>query len=465
MENDCNFSARRQVRSWFVVGLMLLLSTMAGQAQTGAAEGDADAASTPVQGADYIVAIVNTEPITRYEVVTRMARVRADHAGNGRADAGLPSDEVLEQQVLEQLITERAQLQYAREMDLHVDEQAIDQAELAIARQNELSSVEELHQHLVADGIDPTEFREDLRNQVLLQRLRAREIEPQLQVSSREVDDFIRQQTGAAASVDKSEINLGMILLAVPEGADSAQESRQRDLATEIARRADAGEDFSALARQYSDANNHEEDGGVMGLRPVQDYPALFLDGTAGKRVGTVVGPIRSPAGFHVLKVLEYKSRHELPEVRIPETHARHILLQAESQQDIDAARERLLDYRARIESGRDSFADLAERYSQDAGSAGQGGDLGWVAMGQFVPEFDQALSNLDPGQISQPIVTRFGVHLIEVLDRREQILDADTQRELARNILREQKAQEEFENWAREVRGRAYVEYRDPPL
>ncbi|HMT15802.1 MAG TPA: peptidylprolyl isomerase [Ottowia sp.] len=416
------------------------------------------AASSAPREADYIVALVNSEPVTNQEVRARMARAQRQLSERG---APAPQAEALRQEILERLIAERAQLQYARETGLKVDAAALAQAELSIARQNQLATVAELHRRVEQDGIPVKDFQDDVRNQVLLARLREREIEPKLRVTDAEVDAFIREQTGAtAAAID---LNLAMILVAVPEGSSAAELARLQARADEVARRARAGEDFAALALEFSDANNRGRDGGVLGLRPADRYPELFVRSVQRARVGDVVGPVKSEAGFHILKLLERKQNKDLPEVRIPQTHVRHILLRTGPAQSEQVARQRLADFKRRIEAGQANFEQLAREQSQDA-SAADGGDLGWAPPGQFVPEFEQAMNNLDPGQISEPVVSRFGVHLIRVDGRREQVLSSSEQRQLARNVLREKKAEEAFETWAREVRGRAYVEMREPP-
>lgn len=423
-----------------------------------AAPAPAPAVANAPREADYIVAVVNSEPVTNHEVRARAARAVREMQERGLTPPPAPE---LRKEILERLIAERAQLQYAREIGLKVDAPVLAQAELAVARQNQLPSVEALHQRIEQEGISVREFQDDLRNQVLLMRLREREIEPQLRVSDAEVDAFIREQTGAQPGIP--EINLAMILVAVPEQAGAAEVDRLKARADEVARRARAGEDFAALAAEFSDANQRGRDGGVLGLRPVQQYPDLFIRSVQGVPTGAIAGPVKSDAGFHVLKVLERKVNREPPEVRIPQTEVRHILLKIGPTQSEQVARERLADYKRRIQSGQASFAELARAHSQDA-SAADGGELGWVAPGQLVPQFEQAMNNLDPGQISDPVTTRFGVHLIQVEGRREQVLTGAEQRELARNMLREKKAEEAFETWAREVRGRAYVEYREPP-
>ncbi|MFD1710158.1 molecular chaperone SurA [Ottowia sp. GY511] len=409
--------------------------------------------------ADYIVAVVNSEPVTNNEV-----RARAARAAQQLSERGVPTPPTadLRKEVLERLISERAQLQYARETGIKVDDAALEQAELAIARQNELKSIDELHRQVQQQmGITVKDFRDDIRNQVTLARLREREVEPKLKVTDSEVDAFIREQTGVRAP--GQDINLAMILVAVPEGANAAERTKLQQRADDVARRAKAGEDFAKLATEFSDANNRGRDGGVLGLRSADKYPELFVRATQRSRIGDIVGPLKSDAGFHVIKVLERKRNNDLPEVRIPQTHAHHILLKVGANQSERVARDRAADMRRRILAKQADFETVARENSQDE-SAAEGGDLGWVSPGQFVPEFEQAMNNLDPGQISPPIVTRFGVHLIRVDERTERTLSSDEQRQLARNMLREKKAQESFDTWAREVRGRAYVEYRDPP-
>jgi len=415
------------------------------------------AAAARQQEADYIVAIVNSEPVTNNEVRARMARAERTFAERRVAS---PPREELRKEILERLISERAQLQYARELDLKVDDMALQQAELSIARQNQLSTIEELHRRVQQEGIPLKDFRDDVRNQVLLARLREREIEPKLKIAEADVDAFIREQTGVKQG--PMDINLAMILVAVPENADAAEQARLEARAKDVAQRARAGEDFSKLAEEFSDANNRGKDGGVLGLRPADRYPELFVQSTNRVRPGGIAGPVKSPAGWHILKVLERK-QSELAEVKIPQTQVRHILLRVSPSQSEKVAVDRLADFKRRIQSGQASFESLAREYSQDA-SAPEGGELGWASPGQFVPEFEQAMNNLDAGQISDPIVSRFGVHLIQVEGRREHVLSATEQRQLARNMLRERKAQEAFETWASEVRGRAYVEFREPP-
>jgi peptidyl-prolyl cis-trans isomerase SurA len=414
------------------------------------------AASTSPRSADFIVAVVNSEPITNNEVRQRLLRAEQQMAQQG---APMPPREELSRQVLERLVTEKAQLQLARENNVKVDESAVDTAEANVARQNQVS-VNELRRRMAIDGIVLSQFRGDLRNQLLLQRLREREIEPRVRVSDLEVDQYIRDQQGST-DVSAMELNLAQILVAVPEGASEAQINALQTKAQGLAARARAGEDFAALARQFSEAPDRAA-GGVLGLRNAERYPPLFVDAVYTLRTGGIAGPLRSGAGFHILKVIE-KLQGGMPGVNITQSHARHILLRVGPQLSESAARERLSDFRKRVLAGQADFATLAKENSQDS-SAASGGDLGWSNPGQFVPEFEEAIESLSPGQITEPLTTRFGVHLVQLIERRESTLSQREQREIARNIVREKKLDEAYTTWVQEIRARAYVEFRDPP-
>lgn len=406
------------------------------------------------QSADYIVAVVNTEPITNHEVQQAAARLEAQLQ---RAGGAMPPREVLLREVLERLISEKAQLQLAAETGIKIDDAAVDQAELTIARQNQLS-VDELRR----DGIDPQQFRADLRKQLTLTRLREREVAARVQVTEADVDAFLREQAENPANAGPALINLAQILVEVPETAGAAKVEELRQKAEDLARKARTGADFAALARESSDAPDAKRTGGELGLRPTDRYPELFVQATANANPGAVIGPVRSGAGWHLLKVLE-KRQPSAADMTVVQTHARHILLRPGPRLTEAQARAQLADLRSRIVRGQADFATLAKEYSQD-GSAREGGDLGWANPGQFVPEFEEALDRLQPGEISEPVISRFGVHLIQLLERREKKLSPQEQREVARNLAREKKLDEDYANWARDVRARAYVELREPP-
>jgi len=407
--------------------------------------------------ADYIVAVVNSEPITNNEVRQRMERFEQQLQQQGQ---GVPPRAEFARQVLERLISEKAQLQLAREAGIKVDEGAVDQAEQNVARQNQID-VRELRRRLAAEGVALAAFRDDLRSQLLLTRLRERELDARVKVSDLEVDQFIRERA-SSNDVATLELNLAHILVAVPENAAEAQVASQREKAQRIRARAVGGEDFTKLARELSDAPGAKDNGGVVGLRTADRYPPLFVQAVQALPAGGVGELVRSGAGFHVVKVLE-KRRAGLPPAQVMQSHARHILLRTGPQLSESAARERLADLKRRVQAGQADFAQLAKEFSQDA-SAASGGDLGWASPGLFVPEFEEALASLQPGQIADPLVSRFGVHLIQLLERRQATLSQREQRELVRNQVREKKLDEAYATWAQEVRGRAYVELREPP-
>lgn len=418
---------------------------------------EAAAAVPGIRQADYIVAIVNSEPLTNNEVKARVARVAQTFSSQGQP---LPAHDLLVREVLERLILEKILQQQAVESGVRVDDYAVDQAEQSVARQNQLS-VAQMHQRMRAEGMDPKRFRDELRNQMLVQRLRERELEARVRVSEVEVEQYLREQQGQDAAPAQLAINLGHILVALPDNPSAAQVDAAQARAQEALEKArQPGADFAALAREFSDAPEGKT-GGSLGLRPTDRYPELFIDALRKVPVGGVVGPLRSGAGFHVLKVIE-RSSAGMPAM-VTQNHVRHILLRTSANLNEAAAAKQLADYRRRIEAGQATFEALAREHSQD-GSAAQGGDLGWAAPGRYVPEFEQAVAALQPGQVSAPVVSRFGVHLIELVERREVPLTAREQREIARDAVREKKLDDAYSTWTQEQRARAYVEYREPP-
>ncbi|MEN9550218.1 MAG: Chaperone SurA precursor [Pseudomonadota bacterium] len=434
------------------MGLGLCWLCLSGLASPVFAQGPAKA-----RAADFIVAVVNSEPITNNEVQSLKLRLSKQLPPGSPA----PDSKVLTQQALDQLINEKAQLQQARDNGIRIDDAEVDQTELTIARQNQVSK-EELYKRVAAEGLSVSAFREQLRSQLMISRLREREVDNRARVSDTDVEQFIQsQQAGKPAAATAFDLNLAMILVAVPENASDKELADLQAKALQISKRAKAGENFANLAATLSQAADKGANGGEMGLRSADRYPSLFVEGTQKLSKGDVSEPLRSGAGFHILKVLD-KKQSELSNVSITQTRARHILLRLSNELSEVAARNRLLTYKQRVQAGSD-FADLARQFSQD-GSAQTGGDLGWASPGQFVPEFEQVMARLRPGQISDPLVSRFGVHLIQVLERRDVPLTLREQREMVRTQLREKKTEELYATWVDELRGRAYVELRDPP-
>ena len=407
--------------------------------------------------ADYIVAVVNSEPITNKEVQNLKLRLQKQLPPGTPS----PSPQVLTQQALDQLINEKAQLQQARENGIRIEDNEVEQTALNIARQNQLS-IEDLYKRLAIDGLSVTGFRDQLRNQLTITRLRERDVDSKARISDTEVELQIQsEQAGQPNAARAIDLNLAMILIAVPENSTDKEVAELKLKAQQVAQRAKAGESFAALALSFSQAMDKGANGGEMGLRAADRYPSLFVESTQALRIGDVSEPVQSGAGFHILKVLD-KKQSEMSSTMMVQTRARHILLRLGNELTEAAARSRLLAYKQQIQAGTD-FADLARQFSQD-GSASAGGDLGWASPGQFVPEFEQVMARLRPGQVSEPLVSRFGVHLIQVLERRESPMTLREQREMVRAQLREKKLEELYANWVTELRGRAYVELREPP-
>lgn len=418
------------------------------------------AATVQVPGtraADFIVAVVNAEPITNLQVSAEVERIRRQLTAQRQP---LPEAGELARRVLDQLISERIQLQLAREQGIKIDEPSIDQAEQSVASQNQMT-VEQLRRQLEREGTDPRRLREQLRDQLLLTRLREREVDPRVRVSDIEVEQYLAEQQERSNDPAGQQISMAHLLVAVPEGTGEQQLAELEAKAQRALQRARAGEDFAALAREFSDAADRAN-GGQLGLRTGDRYPPLFLEATRTLAPGEVTGPVRSGAGFHIIKLLE-RRLPGLPPATVTQSRARHILLVPSKQLGEAQARDKLNDFRRRIVAGETDFATLARQNSQD-GSAAQGGDLGWASPGMFVPEFERVMDQLAPGQISQPLISRFGVHLIQLMERRNAALSAREQREMVRNMLRDRKYDEVYENWARDVRARAYVELREAP-
>lgn len=412
--------------------------------------------ASSVRTADHIVAVVNSEPVTNSEVQAMRSRMLRELTTRG---APLPTAEQLTQQALELLINEKAQLQLAAEQGIKIDDDQINQAEASIAANNQLS-LDVFRQRLQQQGLTVATFRQQLRHQLTIARLREREVESRIRISDQDIDRYLQEQVQDTVA-SPPEFNIAMILVAVPENSSPAVIQALQEKAQDIARRARSGEDFAQLAKTHSQSFDNGAKGGEMGLRTADRYPELFVDAVRTLAPGAIAGPVRSDAGFHILKLLE--RRQPAPAMTVVQTRARHILLRQSPQLSRDQAVTRLLEVRRQILSGRTSFARAAQELSQD-GSAAQGGDLGWANPGQFVPEFEQVMNRLQAGQISDPLVSRFGVHIVEVTDRRRVTVPEKEQRDIARAALREKRLDEAYERWVEDVRGRAYVELREAP-
>ncbi|HLL11090.1 MAG TPA: peptidylprolyl isomerase [Rubrivivax sp.] len=409
--------------------------------------------ASAVRGGDHIAVIVNQELVTAGEVERRLERVKAE-AGRG---ARLPPEPELRRQLLDALIDERVMISTARESGMRVDEGEIDRAVQSIAAQNQIS-LPVLRERLRAEGTDYGRFRANVRDQIMIERLREREVYRRINISEDDIDRFLAEQRAAAGS--DIETNLAQILVTVPEGASATEIAERRSRAMAALERVRKGEAFEVVAREVSEDANKAV-GGAMGLRPSSRLPDVFVEATKSLKPGEVTPELlRTGAGFHVLKVIE---RKEPPLGRITQTRARHVLLRTSPQLTAEVAARRLAEYRRQIESNARSFEDIARQHSED-GSAAAGGDLGWTAPGMMVPEFEQAMNALPIRGLSEPVISRFGVHLIQVLERRDVALEPKQLREQARSVLREQRFEQAYMDWAKELRSRAYVEYREPP-
>ncbi len=418
-----------------------------------AAPAAASARSAPRTG-DYIVAIVNSELVTAAELNQRIERVRD---ANARGGTRLPPEAELRSQVLDALIDERVLITYARETGQRVDDAELDRAVANVAVQNQVS-LAQLRERLAAEGVDYGRFRNNVRDQILIERIREREVQGRIRITDAEVDRVLDQQRAAAGGA--TQYNIAQILITVPEGASAAVLTERRVAAENVLARVRAGESFEAVARSLSEDGNRAQ-GGVIGLRPADRLPDVFVERVKGMKAGEISPTLlRTGAGFHVLKLLD---RRDAAAFTVTQTRARHILLRVSPQLSQEAASRRLAGFKQQIQAGRDTFEALAKLNSED-GSATSGGDLGWMSPGNLVPEFEEAMNALPIGGISDPVVSRFGVHLIQVAERRDVELDARQQREQARNILRERKFEEAYTEWISELRGRAYVEMREAP-
>ena len=408
------------------------------------------------QSLDYIVALVNSEPITHQELEREIKRVAQQIEQQGQIKP--PSSE-LRRLVLERLINDRAQLQLARETGIRIDTSAIDQAEREIATQNQVD-VEGLHQRLAKDGVSVASFRDGLRDQLALSRLHERSVETTIRVSDVDVERAMQARQTSNVDPLTFDINLAQILVAVPEKATAEQAAALFIQAKGLLARIRAGEDFERLVKEFSAADRNN--GGQLGVRRADRYPALFVEATQTLNVGDVSEIVRSGAGFHILKVIEKRAPARLV-LTVVQSRARHILLRSSPQQSQAQAIAKLADARQRIVGGKTDFASLAKSLSQDT-SAERGGDLGWANPGMFVPEFEVVMNSLKEGEISQPLVSRFGVHLIQLMERRRMELSPQEVRESVRSELRRSRYEEAYRNWAQDVRGRAFVEMREPP-
>jgi peptidyl-prolyl cis-trans isomerase SurA len=406
------------------------------------------------QSADYIVAVVNSESVTDNEVKFRVAKLQQESIERGGAQ---PTAAELRKQALDALVEERVLVTYARDNGVKVDDAEVDRAIANIASSNKMSP-DQLRDRLRQQGVDYNTFRSGIRDQITIERIREREVVNHIRVTDAEIADYIAKMRGGHAAAPQ--VNIAQILITVPEKASPAVEADRKARAEQALARVRNGEPFEQVAREMSEDANKAK-GGEMGSRSLDKYPDLFANAIKDVKVGGTTDLIRSGAGWHILKVV---SRGEESGLTVTQTRVRHIVLRPSAQLGIDAVERRILDFRQQIASGAKSFEDIARQYSED-GSAQAGGDLGWASPGSFVPEFEEAMDKLPIGGLSGPVRSRFGVHLIQVLDRRETTVDPKQLREQATNALKEQKFDPAYAEWVADLRAKAFIEYREPPV
>jgi peptidyl-prolyl cis-trans isomerase SurA len=399
---------------------------------------------------DRIVAIVDQAVVTEQELESRIATVTAQFKKQGTE---LPAETILRKQILERLITDTLQLQYAAQTGLKVDDNQLDKTIGRIAEQNQLS-LAEFTEALAKDGVSMTKFRADIRNEITLARLREREVDGRVNVSESEIDNFLTSQ--AANNENQDEYEIAHLLIRTPEEGTTEDIQKAKSKVDSALTELKAGVSFAKVSASFSDAPNALE-GGSLGWKKASQMPALFLDALKAMQVGEVSAPLRSPNGFHVLK-LNNKRGSNSPLV-IQQTHARHILIKLSEIMSEKDGKLKIDGIKERLDNG-EKFEALARQYSEDS-TASSGGDLNWVNPGDTVPQFEKAMNELKDLQISPPVRTQFGWHLIQVIERRSQDMSKEAARLKARQEIRAKKADEAYQDWIRELRDRAYVEIR----
>ena len=400
---------------------------------------------------DRIVAVVNSEVITSLQLRARIEQAKRQLARQG---VELPPDNVLERQLLERLIVERAQVQLAQETSLRVDDATLERAIERIAGNNKLS-VEQLRAALEKDGVAWNRFRDEIRTEILLTRLREREVDSRVVVTDAEIDNFIANNPDAFSG---QEFSVAHILLRTPEGATPQQIEAVARRAEQVMTRLRSGEDFARVAAEVSDAPDGLS-GGALGWRPLDRLPGLFADAVRRMQPGETSPILRSAAGLHIVRLVERRGGGAEAVQQLEQTRARHILIKTSEVLSDTDAEARLRAIRERVVNGAD-FGELAKASSADL-SAAKGGDLGWLNPGDTVPEFERAMNALQAGEVSPPVRSPFGWHLIQVMERRVQDVTDERKRSAARQALRERKAEQAYEDWVRQLRDSTYVDYR----
>jgi peptidyl-prolyl cis-trans isomerase SurA len=409
-------------------------------------------AEEQVKWIDGIIAVVNDDVITQTEL-KRQLQSMLQQLRSQKVE--LPPIETIRQQVLERMVIARLQLQLAEKSGIRIDDTTLDRAVENMAKQNRLS-LEQFRNVLEEDGYNFAEFREDMRKEITINRLRQREVDNRIVITEQDIDNYlITQQTQGS---NNDEYRLQHILIAVPEGSTPDQIAVVRKQAQQIIDEVRAGSSFTQMAMSKS-AGQTALQGGDLGWRKLGQLPTIFADLAVNMAVGDVSDLIRSPSGFHIVQLAEKRSADQQRNI-ITQTHASHILIQPTGPNNVEAAKTRLERLRHRIINGED-FAELAKTNSDDKGSATEGGSLGWVSPGQMVPEFEEVMDRTDPGQVSEVFQSRYGWHLIQVQERREHDNTDQMKRDAARDAIRQRRVEEEYELWLRRLRDEAFVEIR----
>ena len=399
---------------------------------------------------DRIIAVVDQNVLTEQELADRMKTVTAQLEKQGTP---LPAENILQKQILERLIVDSLQLQFAAKTGLKVDDTQLNKTIERIAEQNKLS-LEDFKAAIEKDGLSFRKFREDIRSEITISRLREREVDGRVTVSEGEVDNAITTQ--ANRKEDNDEFEIGHILIRTPEDASPEDLEKAKIKTQEALKQLNEGANFAQVSAGFSDAPN-ALDGGNLGWKNASQIPAGFLEILKGLQPGDIGKPMRSPNGFHVLKLLN--RRGGASSLMIEQTHARHILIKLSEVVSEKEGKLKLDTIKERLDNGT-KFEEMARQYSED-GSASNGGDLGWVNPGDTVPQFEKAMNELAPGEISAPVKTPFGWHVIQVLERRKQDITKEATRFKARQEIRARKSEEAYQDWVRELRDRAFVELR----
>jgi peptidyl-prolyl cis-trans isomerase SurA len=435
--------------------LLYLLIFLVGSATTTVVAQQSDDAEA-VKPIDHIVAVVNGECITRQELdeVLKLSIKQLQKQG-----IEPPSNEILEGQVLEREILTRVQLQLANEIGMTISDTELEQAINRIANANKMTK-EEFYALLGQEGISYDKFREEIRNEMLLVRLKDREVINRIKISEGEIDNFLHNQTHSSGNTD--EYQLSHILIRVPDQSSPEKIENRRQRAAEAMAKLKNGDDFAQVAAEFSDAADALE-GGKLGWRPATQLPIKFSETLKPMLQDELTPIIQSPSGFHILKLHDRRGGEDNKVIVINQTHVRHILIKVSELTSENDARNRIIRLKERLDNGA-NFEELAKLHSEDP-SASTGGDLNWVSPGDTVPEFEQAMDRLQPGGISDPVQSTFGWHIIQVLERRTKDVSDERQRQEASNTIRTRKSDTAYQEWLQQLRDRAYVEYRSEEI